>query len=141
MKQPGICNSLSNVKRAVVNCLLERLRSFPQQNQLSPRLLTYIHIRVLYNRFSDIHMLTFITTSIIFKILSTNIPTFCLLDVISISAKVSVEDAKAIYTHLWAHKSYAFILEISPMYAILGSICHPSLYSVSMVRKELLYQI
>jgi len=44
------------IKREAVNCLLERLSSFPQQNQLIPRLLTYIHIHVLYNWILDIHI-------------------------------------------------------------------------------------
>lgn len=51
--------------------------------------------------------------NITFKVLSTNILTFCLLHVICISAKVIAEDAKAIYRHLWAHKSYVLILEMS----------------------------
>lgn len=52
----------------------------------------------------------------IFKVLSTKILTFYLLHVNSISVKVIVENAKAIYGHLWAHKSYAFILEMYLLY-------------------------
>jgi len=51
--------------------------------------------------------------NIIFNVLCTNILTFYLLHVISTSAKVIAEDAKAIYRHLWAHKSYVLILEVS----------------------------
>lgn len=58
-------------------------------------------------------MYTFISMNIIFKVLSTSILTFSLLHGISVSAKVIAEDAKAIYRHLWAHKSYVLSLEMS----------------------------
>lgn len=51
--------------------------------------------------------------NVIFKVLSTNILTFYFLHVMFISAKVIVEDAKAIYRHVWAHKSYMLILEMT----------------------------
>lgn len=54
--------------------------------------------------------------SIIFKVLSTKILTFYLLHVISISVKVIVENIKAIYENLWAHKSYVLILEMYLLY-------------------------
>lgn len=76
--------------------------------------------------------------NIIFKVLSTKILTFYLLHVISISVKVIVEKAKAIYGHLWAHKSYVLILEMCLLYiyTILGCFYHPSLYNVSTVKKK-----
>lgn len=82
--------------------------------------------------------------NILFKVLSTKIFTFCLLHVISISVKIIVESAKAIYGHLWAHKSYVLILEMCLLHiyyirCFLSSITVQCIYGKK--KKEVLYQI
>lgn len=79
--------------------------------------------------------------NIIFKVLSTKILTFHLLHVSSISVKVIVENAKAIYGHLQAHKSYVLILEMYLLYIycirqFLSSISVQSIYGKKKKKKR-----
>lgn len=75
----------------------------------------------------------------IFRVISTNILTFYWIPVISISSRVIVEDvvedADVIYRHLWAHKSYVLIPEMSLLH-MLHKLYLPSITVQSICVKK-----